>query len=298
MNQKLKAFTHYDLDGAVSALVVNWFLEKEVEVKALTEQMLDQEVSKLLTEIDSYKKIFFLDLNVCRYKERIDRDNVFICDHHIDSLECKDDFKSAKVFVNKAGSTALLLYKILGNFYKGKKELNKDQKLLIALANDYDSYTLKMKKVSIGLNTIFWNLQGDKVNKFIELFKNGFRPFTAEENKIIDYYNTRIEKFLKEEQVFKGNKIRIQGKERVVVSVFADFAINEISHALIEKYNADISIILNPKTQKLSFRRSSNSDINLDKFAKYIANGGGHEASAGGTITEQYMEFTKLLLPV
>jgi nanoRNase/pAp phosphatase (c-di-AMP/oligoRNAs hydrolase) len=38
--------------------------------------------------------------------------------------------------------------------------------------------------------------------------------------------------------------------------------------------------------------------MKLDIFAKYIADGGGHEGAAGGTITDVFLDFTKLLKPI
>ena len=58
-------------------------------------------------------------------------------------------------------------------------------------------------------------------------------------------------------------------------------------------------IVVNINTKRVSFRRNKDiKDISLIEFGKEVCGtGGGHEYAAGGSITNQFMEFTKQLTP-
>ena len=60
-------------------------------------------------------------------------------------------------------------------------------------------------------------------------------------------------------------------------------------------YDADIGIVVNVNSGSVSFRRSSKCNLSMSELAKKIANGGGHGAAAGGTITDTFLNFTKSL---
>ncbi len=86
-------------------------------------------------------------------------------------------------------------------------------------------------------------------------------------------------------------------KDYSVVATFANYAINELAHFLINKYNTDISIIVNTQAKTVSFRRSKQCDADLSILATKLCQGGGHAASAGGKLTEQFANLTKTFVP-
>ena len=48
--------------------------------------------------------------------------------------------------------------------------------------------------------------------------------------------------------------------------------------------------------KRIAVRRSNTNDkIDVSKFVQRIASGGGHESAAGGNLTDEFIEFTKLL---
>ena len=55
-----------------------------------------------------------------------------------------------------------------------------------------------------------------------------------------------------------------------------------------------MGIVVNLKTQSVSFRRAKNSAINVAKLAAKVADGGGHEAAAGGKLSDNFLNFTKI----
>ena len=65
---------------------------------------------------------------------------------------------------------------------------------------------------------------------------------------------------------------------------------------LFTKYSVDVAIAVMVDQKRIAVRRSnSNSKIDVSKFVQRIASGGGHESAAGGNLTEEFIEFTKLL---
>ena len=290
----IHVFTDADLDGAISYLTLCWYLGRDLPVTVTTENQLVEDYKKFRENknLQTYKRVYIFDLDICKLAPELDKPNFSIVDHHIGSIECGYNFTHARHKIEDSGSTCKLLYEVLKNHYK--RDLTKEQKILISIGHDYDSYTLKQREISIGLNIIFWNLQGNRLEKFIEKFKNGFTGFSEEDKKIISFYNKKIDNFLNDTNVFVG-VVPIGGRNIRICSVMADFCINEIAQAIINKTDSEVGIVVNPKTQSISFRRRNNSNFNVANLAKKIADGGGHPAAAGGKITNTFLEFTKLL---
>ena len=290
----IHVFTDADLDGAISYLTLCWFIGKDLPVTVTTEKAFGEDFKKfsLSNDINNYTRIYVLDLDICSYASQLDKPNFSIVDHHFGSIECGYNFKHARHKIEDSGSTCKLLYNVLKNHYN--KDIDASKKLLVSIGHDYDSYTLKNRELSIGLNMLFWNLQGNRLEKFKERYKNGFKEFTNEDLKIISFYKNKINKHLQDNHIFSGI-IPMGGKNVKVSSVFADFCINEVAQEVITRTNSEVAIIVNPKTESVSFRKASGSDLNMAKLAAKIAEGGGHPSAAGGKITESFMEFTKLL---
>lgn len=287
-------FVDADLDGAISYLTLCWFLGFEPAVTVTTEKQISTEINKFFKECypDRYKRIYILDLDVCDIAEKIDRPNFSIVDHHYGSLNCGYEFKNAKVKIEDSGSTCKLLYKTLKSAFN--RDVDEGKKLLISIGHDYDSYTLKDKSTSIGLNMLYWNLQGDRLDKFVQRYKKGFDGFTTDDTKIIDFYNNKLTKFISQNTVYSGT-VMLGDKDVRICSIIADFCINEIAQEILTKTNSEIAIVVNTRSGSVSFRRDRDSQINVAKLAKKISNGGGHPAAAGGSITPEFLAFTKLL---
>ena len=295
MNAKdFHVFVDADLDGAISYLTLCWFLGFEVPVTVTTERQLEKEIDSFLKNNypDRYKRVYILDLDVCSIANKVDRSNFSIVDHHQGSLNCKYNFVNAKIKAEDSGSTCKLLYKILKDAYK--KDIEDEKKVLISIGHDYDSYTLKNKEVSIGMNMLYWNYQGDRLSKFVEKYRNGFNSFTSDDLKIISFYRNKIAKFVNSNKVYIG-EVPLGDKKVKVCSIMADFCINEIAQEILSLTNSEIAIVVNMRSGSVSFRRSNQSNINVAKLAEKIAEGGGHPSAAGGTLTKTFLEFTKLL---
>lgn len=295
-NKKIFCFTHYDLDGVVSYLVTKWAHPGfQVECKAMIGADMRYEITQWLlnNNFSDYKKVFFLDMDVSSLVDLIDHENVIIIDHHKSHVDNKKYTKAAAI-VKEYPSACLMAYKVFKKLYDTK--FTDAQKTLVVYGNDYDSYTHELKESKM-LNVIFWNTQ-KSFDAFLENYADGFKPFTKEQLAIYRIFENEMTKLIESLQVFQGGHADLDGEYRIVIATFADKHINDVSDYLLSKYNVDMVAVINLKTKHVSFRRPKDGTMKLDVFAKDMADGGGHEYSAGGTLTENFLDFTKSLKPV
>jgi len=98
--------------------------------------------------------------------------------------------------------------------------------------------------------------------------------------------------------IFTG-KVNFEESLATVGAVFCDKFVQECCDYLFEQYQVDVAIAVLMNQKRIAVRRSSNNQtIDVSKFVQKIASGGGHEAAAGGNLTEEFIEFTKLLKPL
>ena len=142
---------------------------------------------------------------------------------------------------------------------------------------------------ALKLNAIFYIYNNPKVSKFIESFNHGIREFNIQEKNSITLFFKKLKEQLNGSEIFEG-----QIKDYKVVATFASYAINEVAHALLVKHKADIGIIVNTENKTVSFRRSKTSEVDVSILARKFCNGGGSVGAAGGILTEQFENLTKL----
>lgn len=240
---------------------------------------------------NDYEKVIFADLNLdVNLIDLIDRENVIVFDHHEDHVNLKNKYNKALTHLEKISSCTLLIYKTL------KPELTDYQKLLVKIIDDYDSYTLNIS-YSVPLNQIFWNYTGNRVEKFINDFSQGFTGFNNNHKAVLRIVENRIKKYFEEEQLFGGN-LKVGDKTYYMLGGFFKFSPNEISEIALKKYNADFILLINTATKTVCYRKSSKCKLNMAKLAKKLANGGGHEDAAGSLLTDNIINITKLLGPL
>lgn len=280
-------YTDNDLDGAGSALVLKWYFESiaNVVIEETGESTL---VSKLKSKggaLDTFDKVFICDLALTAdLIPYVDRENFVIFDHHIDHSKLKDKYKKAKVIVKPYSSCSKLIY----DSFLSKLSLKQKQIDLIDLIDQYDSYKMK-DTAALKLNAIFYIYNNPKVPKFIESFNHGIREFNIQEKNSITLFFKKLKEQLNGSEIFEG---RI--KDYKVIATFASYAINEVAHALLVKHKADIGIVVNTDNQTVSFRRSKTSEVDVSILARKFCNGGGSVGAAGGILTEQFENLTKL----
>lgn len=300
MSDKYYIFTDCDLDGTGSYLVFEWMSRaRNIPYSVVTVNRLLGEVKRWLksNSFEQYKKVYFFDLDTNNEElaNLIDHKNVVIFDHH-DTNDGTVEYKHARRYIDSdAGSTCRLIYDTLKD-NKLATPLTLEQKSLMVLVNDYDSYELK-SPISKKLNTVFWNYQGDRLQKFrrdfIDGWQGGFNKF--QQNAII--LSERQLAKLKSESVIYVGEVMVDGASKVVASTMASSHINDMADWVADETSADISMVVNPKTAKVSFRRrAGDTDFSVVAFAEQVTDEcGGHEAAAGGKLCSKFLEFSKSL---
>lgn len=292
MNKKELCLVHTDLDGAISYALICWFKERKIPVKALSQaDLIVFWKANILPNIKLFDRVYIFDLNVSKEFSIFDHPNVTIVDHHSESIDSACNFTKAKAFCQKSTSTGMLLYKHLKT-YKSNF-LSDQQKLFLLMADDYDSYQFKVK-FSKELNYLFWSYQGDRISKIYEEFKNGFTGFNQQQKNLIYFYKKRLKETIDSLTIYTGN-YKIGQTTYTLGSTFADFAINDVADYVIKETNSDICAVVNLKTNRISFRKSKNCAVKLNLLASILSNGGGHEDSAGGILTDTFINLSKSL---
>lgn len=247
-------------------------------------------------DADKYDMIYIMDLDISQHDDLmsiVDRSNVTIIDHHASHIARADKYKHANINIQKETSTTKMVYKQ----FNGADKLTNQQKLLVLMVDDYDSYKFKIPN-SYELNIVFWSYQGDRVEKFLSDFETGFVNFKQTHKNIIEFYIKKLKNIITSLDVHIAS-ISIQGKLRKLVAVFATSCINDIATHIIQNYKCDVGFVVNLSSNKVSLRRAKTCDVNLSVLAEKLFDvGGGHEDAAGGVICDKFMTFTKIFKPM
>jgi len=288
--KKYFVWTHYDLDGIMCYLLLKWFLKIDIEFKStLPKKFRDDYTQWMANNTTQYDKIFITDLDIAEHADLVDKPNVIIIDHH-KSHNDNFNYKHATTVIRPETSAAKLLYKTFKDKFE---DITIPQKKLLLLVDDYDCYKLDLPD-SRKLNILFWN-SNNAFETFVKDFNHGFTMFNVQQETAIKYHLEKIQKIFNEAPIYSGN-ITIQGKKRSVCATFVNKYINDIVDMVYDKYKSDLIIVVNTNQQSVHFRRGKHcTDLDVSEFAKKIADGGGHEFAGGGKITENFMQFTKLL---
>ncbi len=289
---KIHIITDADLDGAGSFLCLKYAYENaSISYSVTTEKNFLNDISYF--KFNEYDLVIISDLNLKQNEINLcDYKNVIIIDHHKEHIELIKNYKNAKPIIKDYTSCTKLIF----DTFKLESKLNKNQKLLIKLIDDYDSYTLSLP-FSKPLNQVFWSYTGDRIIKFENDFNKGFFGFNQFQKNALKITQNKIERFFKEETIYKGN-LRIGGNDYNVAGVFISFSPNEIAERIIEDYKVDFVIQINLKGKAVYMRRSKNCTLNLGKLASKLMDGGGHNDAAGGTLNESIINITKFLKPI
>tara|TARA_B100001123_G_C15132781_1_gene956060 strand:- start:37 stop:936 length:900 start_codon:yes stop_codon:yes gene_type:complete len=294
--EKIVVFTDIDLDGIVSYMQLLWFGEKK-HIPVISTRVTDFRKSfqgwLKYHDLDNYTQVYILDLDVSQdCIDIVDHPNVIIIDHHKTHVGNVSKYKNASVFVEEKSSNSIHMY----NMLKGKRQLTDAQKLLVLMADDYDSYSLKIPKTH-QLNLLLWNMQGDRLGKFVKRYRDGFNGFSADEISIIKFYEKSIKNTISELKMFTAT-IPVNNVDYKFVSTFADKHINDVAEHIIQHAKADIGLVINLNSNKVSFRKNKSIDVDLGKLAISLADGGGHEYAAGGLLNDNMLQLSKIFTPI
>ena len=293
---KIFVFTDIDLDGIVSYMQLLWFGEKK-HIPVISTRTTDFRKSfqgwLRYHNLNQYSQVYILDIDVSQDSiDLVDHPNVIVMDHHKTHVRNKHKYKHANIFIEEKTSNALHMYQML----KTKRQLTDAQKLLVLMADDYDSYNLKIPGTH-ELNLLLWNMQGDRLVKFVNEYRNGFTGFTSDQQRIIKFYQKSISTTVSELKMFTAT-LPINARKYKFVSTFAEKHINDVAEHIIKHAKADIGMVINLKSNKVSFRKSKDVDVDLGKLAISLTSGGGHEYAAGGILNDKVLELSRTFVPI
>jgi nanoRNase/pAp phosphatase (c-di-AMP/oligoRNAs hydrolase) len=285
-------FMHRDLDGVISYLALCWCFGTTLPYVAV------QNATKLKQEYETWantnsgwdkcSKLVILDLDCTSVKDLIDQPEVTIIDHHEQTL----DLEHATVIVKPDYTSCCKL--IYDTFKTKLQTISKEQKMLIALGDDYDSGKWNYPQ-SYNLNVVYHNTY-DKVKSFIFQFKDGFAPYDKFQTALINQHKKDCDDYIKQLKLY-GCKVTIQDKPNVkVCGVFVEKFVEETLRFILEHTKCDVVVGIMLGYKRVCFRSTEESGIDCSVLAKKLCDGGGHKQAAGGNLTENFQEFSKLFV--
>lgn len=285
-------WTDMGLDGACSYSIFNWIKKTSIDAKSCFSKNFRTSFESWIAsdEASSYDKIYILDLDVSKHLDLVDRPNVTIIDHHKVHVDFVKKYQHAKVVIEDVSSTSKLLLKL----FSKSIQFTKQQLALIALVDDFESGSDK-SPLSKHLNWVYWGLSGKQPQKFASEFSNGFSSFTLSQQNIIEIHRKRLNETLETMDVYVGTLKLSADKQYKIASTFANNSHTDICDHLISTHGVDIAIIVNTDTQNVFFKKSKTCSLPVYKLAQSLCEGGGTDLVAGGSITEKFMDFTKIL---
>ena len=280
-------FTDNDLDGAGSALLLKkLFTDHEVIIVDTTEWNILNEFKSRWNTLDHFDKIFVCDLALSEEQaEAINRENIVIIDHHASHVEHIAKYTKAKTIIKEYSScTKLIAYK-----FEAKLNLTDAQKELVRLIDQYDNWSFDFPKEiePAKLNAIYYGYNRPKVNQFIEAFADGLREYTPHEKGSIKLFFKRFVEQL------DSPKYVVHGKENKIVSTFVTTTVNEVANYIIDKYDADIAIMVNLDRKIVTFRKRKGCKAHLGELAEKLCDGGGSHNLAGGKLEDKFLTFSQ-----
>ena len=282
----IQVWTDTDLHGAGGALILRWLYKNSetFNIIDVTESTFTGRFKGVELTLDHYDRIFIVDLDLNEDQIKlVDRENVVVIDTHTNHFNNKHLYKNSKVILDNSFYSCVHLIR---EKFKDHLKLTDEQEKLIEIISQYDWY--KSNNESLKLNAIYYNLNAPKTENFISNFYNGLTNFTVQQKNSIKLFFKKFKEQISSNNIFKG-KI----KDYNVVATFGDYAVGELAHFLLSKYDADISIIVNTKTKTVSFRRKKDTNIDVSLLAKKLCDGGGHSGAAGGKLTDRFTTLTK-----
>lgn len=130
-------------------------------------------------------------------------------------------------------------------------------------------------------------------NKIV-LDKENFKLFTDEENRMLDDKQEEIEKFIRNKE--KSLEIVQDVNDEYVIGrieVDSYDNVSELADYINDIYGLDFVAIIIKESNKVSFRASDDSNVDVSEIAKRF-NGGGHKKASGCNLTKEAKNFLRL----
>lgn len=278
-------WTNSDLDGVGTTILLGNIF-KNFEYNSIFFGNFEQSYSEWFEEhANEYDKIFIVGMPLTQQiiNKFDDKKVVFVSDK-LSDLNTHD----SKLIQKEYTSCSKLLYK----HFSQKLEFPVSIKKLIAIIDDYNSYSLKTSESKL-LNGLYRKSGSRRFNNFVNRFWQGYVSLTESETKLANMFYNELNTELENLDLYRG-----EYKGHSVMATFSKFSPSEVANSILDNYNPDIAIIVNVDTQFVSFRKKQDSKADIKFMAENLCNGGGGDCSSGGKITQKFMEFTSNLTQI
>lgn len=282
-------FVNSDIDGALGYLLLKWVTRSSPQYKNTSIFSLEKDFGEWYkTNGDKYSRVYIVGVNISDQLNLVNKDNVVIFNHR-SSVE---KLSRAKLVTGDYGSTARLVYES----FKDKIDFTDQQKILMLLIDDIKRYDFGLPG-SRDLDILYRSFRGDKTLRFSVDFATGFTGFSKIHRSLINFYRKALANVLGDLKVYIGH-VPFKGRQLKVISTFSDMYINEISDELIKRHKSDVCCVVNLERKRVSYRRSSECDVDLSVLADKISDGGGFPYAASGDLNDNFMTLTKIFKQV
>lgn len=267
----IKIFTHRDLDGAVSEILLrSLYPEFEVFSTPCSYSDVDSEVVSFFRKgrDDDFDKILFSDLEMSQnkcfpcIKRAIKKhpEKVFVYDHHPTSLRLEDLFPE-NVLVDTDESASTLIYNV--------EDVDEKYYKLSKLARDHDLWerNYQSSQYLSYLYYFYWH------HEFVNRFSDGNLRMTENERTFLKKHHNKLENIREKENpdVFLDGFIHLTR----VPSQFRNWIMADV----LEENENVVAINIEPSGRGVSFR-TCRDDLDIGQFLE--RHGGGGHPKAGG----------------
>lgn len=308
---KLCSYTHYDLDGVVSKILVDKIFghftdQEEIPNKCSGYGKIDENINKFIDQ--GFDSIVITDLNFTVEQMQHVLDNfkhVWFYDHHDGSdavvKEFKDHINMVRcVWTKEFSGTGIMLREYI-QFLKTKfKETPSKEIMELAMITDvYDLWKTdsKLFKKAFQLNQLFWRYS---FWDFEKKFSDGFSGFTDEEIEFLQAEEDRISEALDECPIEEHD-------DNVLTILIPDGSL--LNHVGLHFPEMKVLLIIVfdeiSGEYKMSIRANDSPTINVNDIISslvdkkgIIKSAGGHAAAGGinfadGTTVQEILQYNK-----
>ena len=270
---KILNFTHVDMDGIGSNIVLSKRLKNVVKIE-VNYQDIDERIMRF--DFNEYDAVIFTDIcpNLISLNYLKTFHNVIILDHHDTAIEHHDP-KSC-VFIYNGISGTKLTFEFMKVMFGDIRQFAEIEQL-VDIINDYDLWIHANPK-SIYFNWLYYRYKSDG---FKSRFISGDIKLLNDEKKFIQTRSDELRDIFHKLEIFEFDSVN-------AAMFFTDDFINDLGDLVLKKYAYDIILIVNPGSFKVSVR--SLNDIEVGTMLKSLGLGGGHK-NAGGFKSADSSEF-------
>lgn len=281
---RIFCWANSDLDGACSTILLGNIFPT-IEYRSVFFGNFLKQYTEWEFNLDNYDKVFVIGMVLDQsIINRIDDPKVvFVSDRN----ETINVFDSAMIS-EECSSCSKLLYKK----FKDKFDIPVNLKKLILYIDDYNKYSLKHKE-SEYLNGLYRNTRYNRFNTFVNRFWSGYDGLTNQELTTSEAFFHAIDEEYDKLDIYEG-----EFKGWSVIATFSKCSVNEIAKKLMDNYQKDVIIVVNPETQFVSFRKPEGSSANIAFMAENLCNGGGGDWASGGGISQKFLDFTQKMIQI